>query len=315
MKRLLILTPLVLAFLGFTGCEWLRKLGDTGKKNTMDGPLEPKTREQLVGYLNRQSEAVNSVKFPSVSIDVKAQKEEFSMHSSSLLCSKPRNFSLVGGKAVIGEVMNVGSNNQEFWMYTKFPDPTYVFCSHQDFSRGAGQLPFPFDPEWAMQALGMSFYDPNAMYKVELDEPNREHRLSYETTTPQGSTVRRVIVFAADPMGDKKPQVRKHLILDNATSQPIAIAEVREIVTLNAGRDRTTLKDVFVQIPTEVTLEWPQQQFKMSLKLRGAKVNEPMSEAENRELFTKPKYSNVSPVNLANQPIFRGSTPDVRRKR
>ena len=295
------------------GCEWLRNMTAPDKKMAaVGGAVAPKTREELVSYLNRQADALTTVKYPRVLIDVKAGKESFTLNDSSLICSKSRNFSLVGGKAVVpGDIVNAGSNDTEFWVYNRFGDPKYIFCSHADFERGTAQLPFPFDPDWALQALGMSSYDPNRPYKVDTDPATREHRLSYESTTPQGATVKRTVVFAADAMGERLPQVRRHLIAD-ANGQPIATADIKDVVTLSAGRGKSGDKDVMVQIPTEVVLEWPQQQFRMKLQLRSPKVNETIPPDEARDLFTRPTIAGVTPVNLTSlqsSPRYRGATP------
>ena len=315
MRRVANLLIPLLALSTVSGCEWLRNL--TGKSITnpdkVDGPVVGKTKDELVGYLNQQASYLNSVRYPRVSIDIRAGKEPYSLENSNLICSKPRNFSLVGGKTVMSELVNIGSNSNEFWMYSRFPERTYVFCSHTDFQRGSGSLPFPFDPDWALQALGMNVYDPNLPYKVDTDQVNREHKLMFETLTPQNTTVSRVVVFASDPMGEKRPQVRRHLILD-ANRRTIAVAEVLEVTTLNAGRDRVTQKELFVQVPTRVKLEWPQQQFTMDMKLRGAKINEGITDAEAADLFTKPKFHDIQPTNLANSQytpggIQRGTMP------
>jgi len=295
------------------GCEWLRNMTQPDKKlAAATGAIPPKTTQELVAYLNRQEGALTTVKYPRVLIDVKAGKETFTLNDSNLICSKTRNFSLVGGKsAVPGDILYAGSNDTEFWVYNKFGDPRskYIFCSHADFERGTAELPFPFDADWALQALGMSFYDPNRPYRVDTDPAAREHRLSYESTTPQGATVRRTVVFAADSMGDKSPQVRRYLIAD-AGGQPLATADIKDVVTLNAGRGKSGDKDVMVQVPTEVVLEWPQQQFRMKLQLRSPKINETIPPEDFRELFTKPSIAGVTPVNLTTlRSQYRGATP------
>jgi hypothetical protein len=294
------------------GCEWLRNVTQPDKRTTKaDGPVQPKTREELVTYLNRESEKLNSVSSKKVLIDITGQQTA-SLSDSSLICQKPMNFALVGGKKLLGDIVKVGSNSREFWVINTLSDPRYIYCSHADFQRGTAQLPFPFDTEWALQALGMSHYDPNVPYRVDTDQATREHRLRYESTTPQGATVLHVVVFAADDMGDKSPQVRQHLVTD-AAGKPIATASIKSVATLAAGRSKTDDKEAFVQVPTEVVLDWPQQQFRMRLQLRSPKINEPISDADARELFNRPTISGVTPVNLTSlqsTPNYRGATPD-----
>jgi hypothetical protein len=314
---LALLAPLAPMALG--GCEWLRGSTRADTVAPADGPVEARTGADLVAYLNRQSEAVQSVKYPRVLIDAQVGSDNFTLNDSTLVCQKPRNFSLVGGKAVMGDIVVAGSNSQEFWVYNKFSDPKYIVCSHADFERGVAQLPFPFDADWALQALGMSPYDPNRVYKLDTDQAAREHRLSYEATTPQGATVTRTVVFAADAAQGNRPQVLRHLIAD-ADGKPLATADITQVVRLSAGR-KADGSETVVEVPTEVVLEWPTQKFRMKLELRSPELNKPIPPADSRELFTRPQIRGVTPVNLTTLQAapsgrqFRGATPDLPPRR
>ncbi|HET6574621.1 MAG TPA: hypothetical protein VFG68_13515 [Fimbriiglobus sp.] len=276
------------------GCDWLRKTAlqkDNGTQ-THGGPIADVTPGQLVKYLNDQAGHLNTVRYNDLSIEVSMGRERNSLQSSTLICAKPRNFLLVGGRPVIGDLLYIGSNDREFWMLTKRPlTEQYLYCSHADFERGAGQLPIPFDPEWALQALGMATYDPNLPYKVDTDQKNRVYTLSWDSTTPQGTPVRREIVL--DPTrDDRRPNVRQHRIRD-AAGKLLGLADIREVVTVPVG-------GAYVKVPTRVVLEWPQQQTKMELRLGRPRVNEKITDADAAGMFTRPQPSRgVSPINLA----------------
>lgn len=297
----------------FAGCAWLDRLKGERKDtdSTQTGEIQSTTAPDLVGYLNKQAAHLTTVRYTDVSIDVQAGKENWTLGDSFLICAKPRNMLLSGGKRVISDVVNLGSNDREFWMYSRFPDPTYVYCSHSDFQLGRGQLPFPFDPDWALQALGMATYDPNLQYKVETDYKNAEHRLISDAVTPQGTPVRKEVVFSAHHATGARPQVKRHLILD-MIGKVIAVAEVKEVTTVVAGLDPQTQQKVYAAVPTRVVLSWPQQQFKMEMKMRPPKVNERLTDVEMAKLFTKPQISGVEAINLAEAkglPSARGATP------
>jgi hypothetical protein len=301
------------------GCEWLRKAGiekDNGTQ-VQGGPLADVTAGELVAYLNRQADLLHAVRYNDVYIDVHMGREHNTLGDSTLICAKPRNFLLVGGRPVVGELIHIGSNDREFWMLTKRPlEPSYVYCSHDDFRRGAGQLPIPFDPDWALEALGMAAYDPGLPYRVETDQRARLHTLSVETTTPQGVPVRKEVVLDPYPHPrESRPHVRQHRVLDR-NNNVIAMADVKESATLPAhpvpGNGRAA--PAYVQVPTRVVLEWPQQQTKMELRLGRPRVNERLTEAEMATLFTRPQPRNgVNPINLAEARFFpsnaRGAAP------
>jgi hypothetical protein len=311
--KILLLVALVAPVVG---CEWLRKTGlqkDNGTQ-TPGGPISSSvTANDLVEYLNRQAGHLTTVRYNDLSIDVSMGKQRHTLGDSTLICAKPRNFLMVGGKKVTGDLIYVGSNDREFWMLTKRPlDETYVYCSHADFQQGAGQLPIPFDPEWALQALGMATFDPGQPYKVDTDQRNRVYTLSWDATTPQGTQVRREIVL--DPTdAESRPNVRQHRILD-ANNKLIGLADVKEVATVPVGGG------AYAKVPTRVMLEWPQQQTKIELRLGRPQVNEKLSDARTAELFTRPQPGRgINPINLAEARFTpsgaRGATPGAERVR
>jgi len=309
----LLLPALLLA--PAVGCEWMEKMKSSTKDGVthVGGPIKPATAPELVGYLNTQAAQIQSIRYPDVNIEVKSGKDpSINLNDSSLVCAKPRNFLLVGGRHVMSNLVNIGSNDREFWMYSKYPEKTFLYCSHAEFPQAGRQLPVPFDPDWALQALGMTTYDPGLAYKVDTDAKNREHRLSWDTTTPQGVPVRREIVFAVDETNGREPQIKRHLILTPA-NKLIASAEIKEVTTVPVGRDPQTGKTAYAQVPSRVVLTWPQQDFSMDLQLRKPTVNERLSDAEMRSLFTKPTIDGTNPVNLADARFtpssFRGTAP------
>lgn len=306
------------------GCEWLRKTGLQKDNGTpaQTGPVATVSAGDLVEYLNRQAGHLNTVRYNDLSIDVSMGRERHTLGDSTLICAKPRNFLLVGGKKLTGDLIYIGSNDREFWMLTKRPMPEqYVFCSHEDFQQGAGQLPIPFDPEWALQALGMATYAPDLPYKVDTDQRSRVHTLSWESTTPQRMQVRREIVLDPNPGSDTRPHVRQHRIYDTA-NKLIGVAEVKEVATVPANRvaPGTREAQLYVQVPTRVVLEWPQQQAKMELRLGRPRVNEQLSEADMAGMFTRPQpRDGVNPINLAEGRFIpsgaRGAMPGTDRGR
>src|SRR4029079_6151954 len=143
--------------------------------------------------LNQQSAAIQSVEFDSVKASTASGPllQQAVSVEGELYWAKPRMFRMRAGLKLSPEEIDVGSNAQYFWMYVKrAQDPNFVFCSHDDYAAGKVNLPIPFDPEWVLQALGMTTYDPSAKYTVELRQREREYALVSEGKTPQGVPVR-----------------------------------------------------------------------------------------------------------------------------
>lgn len=275
--------------------------------------MPERTSAELVGYLNRQAGLLKSISYDDVrAVATENGRELGSLNDSSLFSSQPRNFRLIGAHSLAGTMIDIGSNDREFWMYAKpIGKDNYFYCSHDAFASGDVKFPIPFDTDWVMQALGMAEYDPNATYEV---KPNREQAayvLYQNTKMRTGLPVVKTTVFNADWADGKKPAVRKHVIFDARDQKMIASSEIvaAKTVPLPGGG--------YAQVPTEVILDWPQQQFRMTMKLGRERVNEEFGERA-ASLFNKPNIRGTSPIDLAKYQFvvpssYRGQAPSGRR--
>lgn len=316
MTRLLLIL-LLTAPLASTGCKSL--LGQSGSKEPKPtGAIPQRSASELVDYLNRQAAAVQSISYSDVSVQAsEAGKDMPRLGDSYLYAAKPRNFRLVCGTLATSGEVDLGSNDREFWMYVKRLDgPNFFYCSHEEFSRGAGKrFPIPFDTDWVMQALGMASFPPDGHYEASINEQHRKYVLMQRATTPAGVPVKKLIAFNVDHDGGRKPVVSKHLIADE-NNQTLAVAEIIRAKAVQAGVDPSTRQPQYVQVPTEVVLEWPQQKFRMKLMLDGERVNEDLRD-RHATLFTRPTIRGAHPIDLATytfEPTTRSQMPDRRRR-
>jgi hypothetical protein len=314
MRAVITLIPVAAVALA-GGCSWLDRLAQRDDRHQQQvGDMAPTTAPELVAYLNRQAAAVTALRYPNVSISVTSPQLDGSLGDSWLVAAKPRYFYLNGGKGIAPDLVKIGSNETEFWMQTKGgmgADAQLIYCAHADLPKAAHKLPVPFDPDWAMAALGMVEYDTTAAnYRVDDNRQTRTHTLTTGGTSPDGRPVIREIVFSGGENIGNLPRVRQHVIRDAATREVIARADIKRVTQVRGG----------VEVPTQVTLAWPQQKFKMDLDLGQPKVNEPITEAEVRNWFTRPNPRDLTPINLATAPLmrpssFRGATPGAERTR
>ncbi|CAN5569903.1 hypothetical protein BH11PLA2_BH11PLA2_36190 [soil metagenome] len=288
-----------LSCLLLAGCQSLGispKTGDNHKPTGKDG-IPERSAKDLVDYLNNKANLVQSVSYTDVSVHCSENGKDMPrLGDSTLFASKPNNFRLQCGTLATSGEVDLGSNDREFWMYVKRMDgPNYFYCSHDEFARGAGKkFPIPFDTTWVMQALGMANYAPDGQYTVDVNKQQRKYLLKEKTTTPNGVPVMKLVVFNIDHESGRKPVVWKHLIVDEK-NQTIASAEVLSAKTV-------TVKDSaggsnYVQVPSEVVLEWPQQKFRMRLVLDKERVNEDFS--ARMALFQRPQIRGTNPIDLA----------------
>jgi hypothetical protein len=247
---------------------------------------ETPTAPQLVAQLNATAQRIQTLECRDVWIDAKQGHQPIGL-PGVMICQKGKNFRMKG--QVAGQpAVDIGSNDQEFWYWVSKNDPPYLFhCSYADMARGGVRLPFPFQPEWVMEALGMADRDPNGAF-----EPVKATRDTFElvqkTTGSQGQPVRKVTIFSRT----QGLVVMGHQLQD-ANGKEICTAQI-----LERRYDQTNQ----VIVPRLVQLTWPAQQLTMKLRLDDMRVNGTIDPDRAQAAFTRPQLKNITTYDLARGP-------------
>ncbi|HEY7422629.1 MAG TPA: hypothetical protein VH682_00080, partial [Gemmataceae bacterium] len=197
------------------GCNVLSpRGGGIGPGPAPADPATPKV-EDLVRYLNDNAKLVgdeDALKCTNLSIDCKADRQNIGL-AGTMMCQKPRNFRLMA--KVIGQpAVDIGSNNDEFWYWISKNEPPYLFhCSYEALGRGAN-VPFPFQPDMVITALGIAQYDPNKKYELNVPQGKNYFELIEQTTSPQGQPIQKVVVFNRTRAVPPDPQVIAYALRD-----------------------------------------------------------------------------------------------------
>ena len=160
-------------------------------------------------------------------------------------------------------------------------------CSYDALAKGGVRLPFPFQPEWIMEALGMAEYGPGDKYRVNTTATSYE--LIEDTRSAQGAPVQKVTVFQRAPAQPPYPQIIAHILRDG-NGKEICGAYITEIQT-----DRGS----GAVIPKRVRLVWPSEKMELKMKLDDVLVNDRSVDTRAARLFTRPQLPNYTPFDLA----------------
>lgn len=247
---------------------------------------ETPTAAQLVGQLNDTSQRIQTLECREVWIDAKQGHQPIGL-PGVMLCQKNKNFRMKG--QVAGQpAVDIGSNENEFWFWISKAEPPYLYhCSYADLARGGIRLPFPFQPEWVMEALGMADHDPNGTY-APVKATRDTFELVQTTTGPQGAPVRKVTTFSRT----QGLQVLGHR-LEDASGKEICTAQIQE-----RRYDQTNQ----VVVPHRVQLTWPAQQLTMKLKLDDMKLNGTIEADRAQAAFNRPQLRGIQSYDLARGP-------------
>jgi len=244
--------------------------------------------KDLCDYLNANAARLQSIDCGELYLDAKQKHEAVSLQSCWMVCQKPRNFRM-GAKIVGSQAVDMGSNEQEFWWWIKQGDPYLFHCSYEGLTTGQARMPFPFQPDWIMEALGMAEYGPPENYTVNATAQNVE---LIQQTKAGGVAVRKVTVFSRQQAAGNAPQVVAY-ILQDANGKEICMAQVQEV-------QRDTASGAV--IPKKIVLKWPQESMELKMTLKSVAFNQAIEPQRAQRLFSRPQLAGVPTYDLTRGP-------------
>ncbi|MHB1426621.1 MAG: hypothetical protein ACYC3I_25960 [Gemmataceae bacterium] len=222
------------------------------------------TADKLVKYLNDNAKLIAPTQaLASQNVNVIAQSVGGGGGiDCKMICQAPRNFYFTG--VTFGQPMvDIGSNDKEFWFWSKQINPPYLYhCSYDDLAHGV-KVPFPIQPEMVLTALGLAQYDPSKNYQLRIVNDNRgQHKtieMTEQTRSLDNKPIQKVTVFNYYPAQPPQPQVVAHILRDEQ-GKPICVANVRYAQRVGANGPI---------IPKMIDFEWPEQKLKMSMRIEN----------------------------------------------
>ena len=239
------------------GCVGFRGFGWRHAVDPLAGAPRPRWAEdpqveEVVDHLNRNVNKLEAWRANSVRI--RANNMPL---SGTLAVERGRHLRLVVN-SIAGNEVDMGSNDELFWVWAKrMPPPEYVYCRHEHTEAVRQAMGIPFEPEWLMQALGVSPLSSKDT-KLEIEPTARQARLVQQVTSAHGHPLRKVILVDL-PRG----VILEHSVYDY-NGKPIAIARLDEHQLDKASG---------VVIPRRVKLDWPQSDMSLVMHLGQIEVN------------------------------------------
>ena len=236
--------------------HWLARAARHGGSADRGAP----TPTVLVDYVNRNAAKVESLESTDLGLEVKQGSQGGGL-TGALYCQKPRNFRL-RAKAVGKPMADFGSNDNEFWYWISQDNPAYLYhCSYGDLSQGNVQLPFPFQPDWVLETLGMASLNGN-IDNFRVEKKDQKFELVEYSQSLNGKSCYKVTVFDARSTTGSIPQISQYRLHDEKGTM-LAVADV-----MSVRRDART----GATVPQHLKLKWPQEKLEMELKLDGLQV-------------------------------------------
>ena len=236
------------------------------------------TLDQLIQVVNRNNSQIQSFYTGKASLS----GQGIPSLSTRIAFRRPRFFRLYASD-LTGPEIDVGSNADLFWYWVRRGQPPAIyFCRHDQFAGSPARHSIPVQPDWLIEALGISEIDPSLPQQGPY--PLQGDRLELRTIreTPDGPVTKVTIFDAAQGW-----ILEQHIV--NAQGVPTASA-----VASQHRRDPLS----GLVMPGTVVINCPAAQFSIRIDLGPVEINRLGANAV--ELWQMPQISGTPAVNLAN---------------
>ncbi|MCE9545926.1 MAG: hypothetical protein K8T25_10465 [Planctomycetia bacterium] len=199
---------------------------------------------------------------------------------ASLAVGSPRQLRLRAGTGITGSEIDLGSNDQMFWLWIKRSQPPMMYTGRHDLlaSSAVGRT-FPIRTEWLVEAIGLVYLDPQTPHSGPIFRPDGRLEIHTPVESPGGRYTKILVLDARSGV------VYEQRLLDDR-GQVIASA-------LSSRHFRDPVSGL--TMPLETMLSWPSLGMNLTLSLADVQVN-PLELSP--ELWTKPAYPGYQEVDV-----------------
>jgi hypothetical protein len=236
--------------------------------------------DQVIQVVNAQSSQIQSFTARQATIS----GHGFPTLRASIAFERPLRFRLRAETTLSGPEIDLGSNEELFWIWIRRVQPQEtVYCRHEQFrSDPAIRRKLPIDPEWLIEALGIVQLDPSQHHQGPYPASGGRLEIRSMRETPDGPAMKSTFVDGIHGV------VLEQRLLDSR-GQLIALAKASRF-------RREPVSGLFM--PTVIDVEAPSQQFAMQINLGAVEINRPITNGQ--QLWTMPTYPGWPAVDLSN---------------
>jgi len=235
------------------------------------------SRPEIIDFINRNTSLVHSV-WSTGHLEVPgAPSIPVTLALEPLL-----RFRLKASTAITGTEVDLGSNDDLFWIWARRQQPPALyFCRHDQFLASSARSILPVEPEWIIEAFGLVRFNPADV--LQGPSPVGANRLQIRSVchSPAGDMTKTTVIDARSGA-----VLEQHLY--DARGTRIASA-----ITTHHHRDPTT----GAILPEQIEIQCPNTQLDLHITIDHTQVN--TLGPGSGSLWTKPSYPGFPEVNLA----------------
>jgi len=188
----LVLMTVMLCASG-AGCPTLRQPLASPAPTLFAGPP---TQQEVIAAINATSGQIRQLQTDSATLSVQGMPTL----RASLAAGPPRNFRLRASFIGVGEVLDMGSNDQVFWAMVDAPQlmsevPRAVYYArHDQYLQSEARQMLPIQPQWLVEAFGLVQLDPAGRHEGPYQRGPGELEIRTRTPSPEGDLTKILVL-------------------------------------------------------------------------------------------------------------------------
>lgn len=243
------------------------------------------TLEQVIATVHDNTQRVRNYMAPQAVLIVPGVPRL----AARVACEPPRRFRLQARTAVSGDEIDIGSNDDLFWLWIRRHEPPVLLhCRHDRYAQSSARRLMPIRAEQMPELLGLVTFSPDDRHEGPLLLP--DGRLEIRSHVGGGPG-------AAAAGG---PPLVKSTILDGITGlvqeQHLFTPEGHRIASARTSDHRVDPASG-AALPRTVEVHWPEPGIEFKLEITALTTNAAV--ADPGQLWQMPAYPGYQPVDLA----------------
>jgi hypothetical protein len=251
------------------------------------GPAAPQvlaegaSRDEIIAAVNQNSARIQSLSVTGATITIPGTLG-LPILSGNIAAERPARFRLTAGTAISGQEIDLGSNDELFWMWVRHNQPPAVYiCRHDQFATSSIRQMMPIEPKWLLAALGMVDIDPASVF--DGPHPHGNATVELRSWLPSATeNLQRVTVIDA-----RRAWVVEQHVYDQTGTTLLASA---------VAESHQYLEPQQVSLPQRIAVSLPPSGLSFKIDLGAVQINQ--LTGDRQQLWTLPTFEGYPQYDL-----------------
>jgi len=247
-------------------------------------PPQP-SLEQVIDVVHDNTRRVRSYTAPQAVLAVPGVPRL----TARVACEPPRRFRLQAQTSITGPELDIGSNDDLFWLWLRqHKPPVIAFCRHDRYAQSEARRLLPIRADWMPEILGLVTFRPEDRHDGPFPLPDGRLEVRSRIAAPEGEMLKSTILDGTSGL---------------VVEQHVFTAGGERVASVRTSRHRVDPPSG-AALPRRVEVSWPASGVDFTLEIAGITTN--MTAADPALLWQMPAYPGYEPIDLADPATIIG---------